>query len=122
VAAFSSWRAIASHHLGLLGRVLARRGLDADRNAAQLGDRPLLVLHGQDDEIVPVSHADAIHEAALNAGVGSTLVIAQSTGHNDILIIGQDEQDAVAAFLKSVFVLREPKGALRPPDSSPSDR
>ena len=99
VAAFSSYRDIASHHLGLLGRVLARPGMDASTSAKRLGDRGLLIVHGARDDIVPETHARQIHESAKRAGVPSRLVLSGEAGHNDILIMEPIEQETVAAFL-----------------------
>jgi len=98
VAAFSSYPDIASHHLGLLGRALAKPGMAASKSAAQLGKRDLLILHGALDDIVPASHAHEIHESASRAGVPSRLVISEDAGHNDILIMEPDEQETVVDF------------------------
>jgi uncharacterized protein len=99
VSAFASWNRIASDHLGVLGRMIATPGLDASDAAGRLGDRPLMVVHGQDDTIVPVKHASIIADAAEAGGVETVRLIVRERGHNDILMAGSSEADAVARFL-----------------------
>jgi len=99
VSAFASWKGIASDHLGVLGRMIATPGLDASEAAGRLGDRPLLVVHGQNDTIVPVKHASLIADAAEAGGVQTVRLIVQERGHNDILMAGTSEAEAVARFL-----------------------
>ncbi|MFN8035213.1 MAG: alpha/beta fold hydrolase [Acidimicrobiia bacterium] len=52
--------------------------LDSVRDAQLLPQRPLLVLHGSDDDVVPVEHARAIAEAA---GDSAELRIVYKAGH-----------------------------------------
>jgi uncharacterized protein len=99
VSAFSSWKGIANEKMPILGGMLLPRGLDAVDSAARLGSRPLLIVHGDADTIVPVSHAGTIETAARRAGVPVRSVVVPGVGHNDILIEDEATQDAVAAFL-----------------------
>ena len=99
VSAFSSWNQIASDHLGFLGRMIAARGVDADDAVRRLGDRELMVVHGQDDPIVPVKHASIIADAAKSAGVPTLLLLVPQREHNDMLMAGSSEAEAVAIFL-----------------------
>lgn len=46
--------------------------------AAELGPRPLLVIHGADDSVVPLDHALRVHEAA---GENSQLWVAEDADH-----------------------------------------
>lgn len=57
------------------GRELA--AVDAEAAAARLGERPLLVLHGSDDPVIPPTQARAIAEAAPNG----ELRIVAAAGH-----------------------------------------
>lgn len=83
VATFASWRGIASHYSGPLGRWLVRDGLDSIESVTKLGGRPLLILHGTDDEIVPYENGPAIRDAALAAGVETELVRLDGARHVD---------------------------------------
>ncbi len=46
--------------------------------AAELGPRPLLVIHGAEDSVVPLDHALRVHEAA---GENSQLWVAEDADH-----------------------------------------
>ena len=84
-AAFSSWKAIARDHLGPVGALLARAGTDADTAAGGLGQRPLLIVHGTADQVVPVEHARRLEAAAQVAGVPVEAVIVEGADHVDVL-------------------------------------
>lgn len=99
VAAFSGWKSIARRHAGLVGAAVIPAGLDAADSIARLGARPVLILHGDRDEIVPLSHAGELDRAAHAAGVPARLLIAPGAGHNDILADDPALQREVAAFV-----------------------
>lgn len=84
VGAFSSWPDIASDFVPVLGRILIRSGCAANDNAAMLGTRPLLLVHGGKDTIVPPVNADRILAAAKAAGVPAELFSIPGGGHLDI--------------------------------------
>ncbi len=50
-----------------------------DRNAA-----PFLIMHGAEDDIVPVAQSEALAAALKKAGVEATLVVLQGNGHGGI--------------------------------------
>lgn len=83
VATFSDWKSIANRYAPVLGKWLIAEGRDAVASVRSLGDRPLLILHGTDDEIVPFEHAGRIHEAALSAGVRSVFIPFEGASHAD---------------------------------------
>lgn len=98
-AAFSRWQRVASDHTGVLGRVLIRHGLDAEVCAAALGDRPLLIIHGTADDIVPAYHAGRIADAARDAGAPVTVALIDGVTHNDLMVT-PDAQRTAADFLR----------------------
>ncbi|NTF17206.1 alpha/beta hydrolase [Agrobacterium rubi] len=57
---------------------------------------PLLILHGDEDELFPVSMAQTIFDAASKP---KTIEILRGLGHNDIY--PEDMQDAVVSFIES---------------------
>ena len=88
VSAFTSWRDIAADSVGggragpfsrLLARMLIRDDHRADAAIARI-DRPVLVIHGTDDRIVPVRHARRLAEA----GPTAELVELDGGDHNDM--------------------------------------
>ncbi len=101
-AGFASWKGIAGDHGGLLGRVLIPGGQDATESVASLGDRPLLIVHGTHDRVVPFRHALLLLDAAESAGVHAELLRIEGGDH---ISIGSDQRvrDAVEAFLRGAL-------------------
>jgi len=81
VAAFCSWPCVASDFLPVRGRVLIRSGLAAEESAAKLGGRPLLLVHGEKDEIVAFAHGPRILSAATAAHVPAELFRVPGAKH-----------------------------------------
>ncbi|HZW11365.1 MAG TPA: alpha/beta fold hydrolase [Phycisphaerales bacterium] len=98
-AGFSTWKGVASDHAGPLGRALIARGYDATETVARLGDRPVLIVHGTADRVVPYRHAELIYAAAQRAGIRAELMPVERGSH---ISIGSDERvrGAVVAFLE----------------------
>ena len=44
-------------------------------------DPPFLIIHGENDDVVPFSQSQLLHDALRKAGVGSTLVKVKNAGH-----------------------------------------
>jgi len=81
LSAFTSVRDMARLHYGLIPTGLVP---DAYPSLRRIGDlrAPLLVLHGEDDAIVPAEHSRALFEAAPDP---KRLRILPGVGHNDIV-------------------------------------
>ena len=75
MSSFSSWRDIAAAAVsgdppGVVGRLLARiliRDHDRPDEAIARIDRPILIIHGTDDDIIPASHGRRLAEAGPTA-------------------------------------------------------
>jgi fermentation-respiration switch protein FrsA (DUF1100 family) len=65
---------------------------------------PLLVLHGEQDEIVPVTQGRALYEAA---SVPKRIGILPALGHNDLVMAGVAYSEAIGAWFRDV---RAPSG------------
>ncbi|MAY74272.1 MAG: hypothetical protein CMJ31_06010 [Phycisphaerae bacterium] len=98
VATFSTWPAVASDFAGPLGSVLIARGADAIDSAAALGDRPLLLIHSRDDEIVSYRHAPILLEAAKAADINAELLTFEGIGHVDWVDREPAMREAIIAF------------------------
>lgn len=96
--AFASWASIASDHVPILGTLLIRDGIDAVEFAPRLAPRPLLIVHGDRDSVVPHHHARAIEEAARAAGVDVTCMIVPGADHNGVVSKHLDVQQAIGDF------------------------
>ena len=81
LSAFTSVRDMARIHYGLLPTAIVPDAYPSLRLIADLR-APLLVLHGEDDMIVPVEHARALYHAAPDP---KRLRIVRGAGHNDIV-------------------------------------
>lgn len=103
VSAFSSWMGIAQDHIPLLGPVLMPRGLDAVESVRGLGERPLLIVHGDTDSVVPVRHAHVLDRAARDASVPTTLAIITGGDHNAIIADHPDAARAITAFFRGTL-------------------
>jgi pimeloyl-ACP methyl ester carboxylesterase len=59
---------------------------------------PTLIIHGQDDWLIPVENAHALHE--LCGAADKRLVTVPGAGHNDLMFTGQAEYfDAIRALV-----------------------
>lgn len=98
-APFATWRGVASDHIPLLPRLLIRRGAEPIDLVRDLGDTPVLIVHGDADSIVPIRHGRALAGAAENA----TLRVSPGAGHNDLIWVDPDAEDAIARFLRDAI-------------------
>lgn len=79
------------HRMGL-NRFESARKLEAARC-------PVLVAHGEHDEVIPVAHGRALYDAAREP---KRLIIIPRAGHNNVVATGGDEYlDTVAEFIRS---------------------
>lgn len=99
-APFSGWRRIAHTHAPLLGAALIRGGMDPIDSCTALGRRPLLLIHGQEDTIVPPAESARIERVAAKAGVAVTRLVVPGVGHNDIVYASHTTKEAMVAFLE----------------------
>ncbi len=103
VSAFSTWRGVAADHLPILGPLLLSGDLNPVDSARKLKGTPMLIVHGELDEIVNVRHAAILAEAATSSGAEVTRLIVSKAHHNDVLFTDQGEQDAVGAFFAAAL-------------------
>jgi uncharacterized protein len=98
-SAFTSVRDMARLHYPLIPPALVPDAYPSLRRIGRLR-APLLVLHGERDEIVPVMHADALLEAA--AGPKRMQHFA-GAGHNDLVVgAGPAWVQAISAWARAV--------------------
>ncbi|MEN0020231.1 MAG: alpha/beta fold hydrolase [Planctomycetota bacterium] len=69
VAPFSSWQDVASDHVPWIASLLIHDGTDPIEKIVDLGDRPLLLVHGEADSVVRPYHTERIEAAAREAGI-----------------------------------------------------
>ena len=99
LSAFASVRAIARVHYPFIPAAVVPDAYPTLSRIPELS-APLLVLHGERDEIVPVEHAQQILDAA--SGPKEIRVIP-GVGHNDIVpLAGREVADAIAAWARAL--------------------
>jgi uncharacterized protein len=99
IAAFSTWQGIVADHGGRIAARLIAPGADAAESIARLGDRPVLIIHGTRDQIVPVHHAQRLKDAADRAGTQAELIVDPGADHNDIVFTSRDLQLQIGEWL-----------------------
>ena len=93
-SAFTSVRDMARRHYPLIPPLLVPDAYPSLRRIPDLR-APLLVIHGDRDEIVPLFHAEALFEAAREP---KRLLVIEGAGHNDLLTLARERwASAVAA-------------------------
>ena len=94
---FRSVRALAREHYWFVPSAVIRTRMDNESKIGRV-EVPTLVLHGDRDAIVPISHGRRLHElAARPAGFH----VIEGAGHNDTWLVGGEPYaDAWKAFLR----------------------
>ena len=98
VSTFSTWAGLARDILPLLGPLLLRGGVEPADAAARLGDRPYLIVHGMQDEIINPRHAVLLAEAARAAGVETQVWTDPAGDHNSMIQRNPRATDRLVAF------------------------
>jgi alpha-beta hydrolase superfamily lysophospholipase len=91
---FTSIRDMARLHYPVVPRALVPDAYPSLRLVVQL-DVPLLVLHGERDDIVPLLHGEELYEAAT---CPKRLITFPGAGHNEL--VGREWADAIAAWAR----------------------
>lgn len=95
---FASLRRMAGQVIPVLGPMLAH-GFDTERNIREV-HVPLLVIHGDADEIVPFQQGRAVYESANQP---KSFWRVSGAGHNDLLpAAGREYLDHLSAFYASI--------------------
>jgi fermentation-respiration switch protein FrsA (DUF1100 family) len=98
-SAFTSVRDLARIHYPLIPRALVPDAYPSLRLIGRLA-LPLLVLHGERDEIVPLMHAEALADAARGP---KRMHVFAGAGHNDLLAVaGPEWARAIAAWAREM--------------------
>lgn len=79
-----------------IARVTIGRWREPVREITRAGERPVLIVHGVADGVVPVDHAVALHNAAIGAGVDAELFLDEG-GHYEV---GEGAAQRIARFLR----------------------
>jgi uncharacterized protein len=95
---FASIRAVAAVHYPWIPAAIVPDAYPSLDLIAQL-TAPLLVLHGDDDAIVPVAQARALYEAAT---VPKRIGVLPGFGHNDLVLAGLEYSSAIVQWALDV--------------------
>jgi hypothetical protein len=104
-SAFTSVRDMARRHYPLIPPALVPDAYPSLRLIARL-EAPLLVLHGERDEIVPLMHGEALAEAARGP---TRMHVFAGAGHNDLLSrAGPEWARTIEAWARALPSARSP--------------
>ncbi|UCF68785.1 MAG: alpha/beta fold hydrolase, partial [Acidobacteriota bacterium] len=127
VSAFSCWREMTASVLGgdrpgivarMLSRWLMPAGLDPIEAIVRINDRPVLLVHGTADEVVPYSHAERLVAAG---GSNVSLRSVEGGDHNGLRWYDSSLDEAMAHFLKhSLNGAQKREGRATPTDEDHS--
>jgi len=99
-SSFSTYRRAMNDFLPVGGFLIGgTEAPDPEDWASQLGNIPLLVTHGKDDDILPVYHAERIVRAAKESGVPVEVTITSHGGHIIAYVLDTELPKAILAFL-----------------------
>jgi len=109
VSVFTSWRDIAASVVGgggdpgamssSVASLLMPGGLDPIHTLPKITDRPILIVHGTDDEIVPFRHGERLHEAVETINPKAEFRPVPGGDHNALRWIDPSIEDAMVDFL-----------------------
>lgn len=69
-------------------------------------ETPVLIIHGEEDELIP--HSEAVRCYETLGSRDKTLLTIAGAGHNDILLVGVEQYfDAISAFIRRLIVSTE---------------
>ncbi len=102
LAAFAGWREIAQAHAGWIGYAAIKPGLDGVELVKQLGEKPLLIVHGAEDRIVPISQGRMLYASAKGDPRVEMLEVP-GAGHNDLSVEDAKVHAAIEGFLRAAL-------------------
>ena len=115
-SAFTSVRDMGRLHYPFIPTALVPDAYPNLQRIARLRS-PLLVIHGDRDEIVPVAHGRALFEAAPEP---KRLEIVRGAGHNDLLdVMGASYGVVIAEWVRTLPGRHEGSGAVRGAERTP---
>jgi len=98
LSTFETWRGVASDWIPVIGPMLFPSGLEPIDALPGLAPRPMLIVHGDADEVINVRHATLLYEAAKDAGVDVELHIAPGADHNQLIDTDPEAKERIADF------------------------
>lgn len=102
LSTFSTWRGASQDLFPVLGPLLMPGGWDPIDGIEGLGDRPCLIVHGDDDEVLDARHAPILRDAAQKAGVDVRMVIIEDGRHNTTLETGPEAKTVIGNFFAAM--------------------
>ncbi len=109
VSAFSGWQEVAFDHAKTLGRNLIGAGLDPIDSVRAIGKRPVMVVHGDRDSVVPYRHGKQLVQAAQEAGNEAVFERVQGASHNNVLSTSPTTKPAIVKFFVDALRKRDNK-------------
>jgi len=101
VGAFSSWTGIANDHSSGMGWLLMPRGLDAVDSISRLNGKPVLLVHGTADTIVPVRHAEILNTAGAGNAMCELMLVPE--GEHNTIVDTEEVREKILAFFRKAL-------------------
>jgi fermentation-respiration switch protein FrsA (DUF1100 family) len=98
-SAFTSLRSVAHHHYPVLPSVVVPDAYPSARRIARLR-APLLLLHGDRDEVVPLSEGRALFEAAPEP---KQMHVFEGLGHSDLVNAGTEYAHVIRRWADDIM-------------------
>jgi len=67
-------------------------------------DPPFLIVHGEDDKLVPINQSEILHEALQKIGVPSTFVRVPNAGHGGPAFLAPEITNRVESFFRAHLI------------------
>ena len=67
-------------------------------------DPPFLIVHGEDDKLVPINQSEILHEALQKIGVPSTFVRVPNAGHGGPAFLAPEIINRVESFFRAHLI------------------
>ena len=84
-------------------------------------DPPFLIMHGDQDQLVPLAQSQLLLDALKSAGIDATLEVIKGRGHGDLNVQGLDAFNMVRAlFIKNLKPNTPPESPSLPSKPQPS--
>ena len=99
ISAFSTWRGAAADLAPIIGPLLFPGGLDPIDSVGGLTGKPWLIVHGTNDAVINVRHAQLLADEAARQGVAIERYTVDGGDHNAIFEYYRASREAVAEFI-----------------------
>jgi len=100
-ATFASYRDLAEHHLGTIGKEIVSDRLSPIQHIAELEGTPILIIHGTADTTIPLNHGKNLFEAAKQPK--TFWAVTGGTHNTNLYQNGQEYRQKILQWLNTIL-------------------